>query len=55
MPKEDQELLLDGKCIFMRLKINEKKAELDVEKHLISLLFNEPNFPKVDQELTEGS
>ncbi|XP_043465008.1 uncharacterized protein LOC122500236 isoform X1 [Leptopilina heterotoma] len=55
IPKEDEELLLDGKCIFMRLKISGKKAELDVEKHLISLLFGEPNFPKSDQELIEGS
>lgn len=47
--------MLDGKCIFMRLKINEKKSELHVEKHLIGLLFGEPNFPQVGQELIEGS
>ena len=39
----------------MRLKINEKKLEMDVEKYLLNLLFGEPVLPNLGQTPVEGS
>ncbi|XP_033213961.1 uncharacterized protein LOC117171026 [Belonocnema kinseyi] len=53
--KEEKELLLEGKCLFMRLKINQKKSEMDVEKYLLNLLFGNPQLPNSEHPLVEGS
>ncbi|XP_043274612.1 thioredoxin domain-containing protein 3-like isoform X2 [Venturia canescens] len=47
-------LLMDGRCMCMRLRVSEKKPEMDVEKYLLSLLFGEPRLPLIDEKLPEG-
>lgn len=54
MTENVKKLLLDGKCMCMRLKISEKKLEMDVEKYLLNILFGEPSLPKADQPPIEG-
>nr|XP_012150428.1 PREDICTED: uncharacterized protein LOC100877260 isoform X1 [Megachile rotundata]XP_012150429.1 PREDICTED: uncharacterized protein LOC100877260 isoform X1 [Megachile rotundata] len=44
-------LLLNGKCMFMRLKIDETKSEVDVHKYLLSLLFGVPELPNEEEIL----
>ncbi|XP_023288101.1 uncharacterized protein LOC105701844 [Orussus abietinus] len=51
---EEKKLLLDGKCLLMRLKICVDHEDVDVEKFLLSLLFGEPVLPDVTQPLPEG-
>ncbi|XP_031829207.1 uncharacterized protein LOC116425509 isoform X2 [Nomia melanderi] len=46
-------LLLDGKCMFMRLKATDENAEVDVHSHLLSLLFGEPELPSAEKVFTE--
>ncbi|OAD54657.1 Thioredoxin domain-containing protein 3 like protein [Eufriesea mexicana] len=53
LPPNSKQLLLDGKCMFMRLKINETKPEIDIHKYLLSLLFGEPKLPNVETILNE--
>ncbi|XP_039311600.1 uncharacterized protein LOC105201787 isoform X2 [Solenopsis invicta] len=48
-----KQLLFDGKCMFMRLKIVEGKKNLDVHNHLCELVFNEPTLPESDDCLSE--
>ncbi|XP_048506144.1 thioredoxin-like protein 1 isoform X1 [Athalia rosae] len=54
MTENSTKLLLDGKCMCMRLKISEKKLEMDVEKYLLNILFGEPSLPKPGQPPIEG-
>ncbi|XP_015595215.1 uncharacterized protein LOC107267714 [Cephus cinctus] len=54
LTEDAKQLLLDGKCMCMRLKINDKKKEMDVEKYLLSLLFGEPILPELGQTFAEG-
>ncbi|KAK0082608.1 hypothetical protein PV325_010111 [Microctonus aethiopoides] len=50
-----KQLLMDGKCMFMRLRVSEHRREMDVEKYLLNLLFGEPVLPKLtDYQLPEG-
>lgn len=48
-----KKLLIDGRCMFMRLVVCEKKPEMDVEKYLLSLLFGEPSLPALGEHLPE--
>lgn len=54
MTESTKKLLLDGKCMCMRLKISVKKPEMDVEKYLLNILFGEPSLPKPNQPPIEG-
>ncbi|XP_034943685.1 uncharacterized protein [Chelonus insularis] len=49
--KNVQEIMIDGKCLFMRLKMCDNVKEIEVEKHLLNLLFNEPKLPALTDEL----
>uniref|UniRef100_A0A0C9RLJ0 NME9 protein n=1 Tax=Fopius arisanus TaxID=64838 RepID=A0A0C9RLJ0_9HYME len=51
---EARQLLTEGKCLFMRLKVGENRPEMDVEKYLLNLLFGEPRLPPIDAEVPEG-
>ncbi|XP_066590914.1 thioredoxin domain-containing protein 3-like isoform X4 [Prorops nasuta] len=51
---ENKRLLFDGKCMFMRLKINEKRPDVDVHDYLIKLLFEQATFPIREEPLVEG-
>ncbi|KAL0120958.1 hypothetical protein PUN28_008580 [Cardiocondyla obscurior] len=51
--ENSKQLLFDGKCMFMRLKIVEGKKNLDVHEHLCSILFNESNLPESEDNLNE--
>ncbi|XP_076176349.1 uncharacterized protein LOC143151259 isoform X2 [Ptiloglossa arizonensis] len=53
LPENFKRQLLDGKCMFMRLKVNEEKSEVDIHKHLLSLLFGEPELPDTEKPLNE--
>ncbi|KAK2576934.1 hypothetical protein KPH14_005552 [Odynerus spinipes] len=48
-----RQLILDGKCMLMRLKRSESTNEMDVQQHLLTLLFGEPVLPSADQCLPE--
>lgn len=48
------QLFTEGKCMFMRLKVNENRPEMDVERYLLSLLFGEPILPPLFTQLPEG-
>ena len=48
-----RQLLLSGKCMFLRLKIDETKSDVDVHEYLLSLLFGEPELPSEDKIFTE--
>ncbi|XP_017877335.1 uncharacterized protein LOC108623388, partial [Ceratina calcarata] len=48
-----KKLLMDGKCMFMRLKVSETKSETDIHEHLISLLFGEAELPTAEKSLNE--
>ncbi|KOC70274.1 Thioredoxin domain-containing protein 3 like protein [Habropoda laboriosa] len=48
-----KQLLLDGKCMFIRLKVNETKPEVDIHQHLLNLLFGEPELPNAETILNE--
>ncbi|XP_076475611.1 uncharacterized protein LOC117160245 isoform X6 [Bombus vancouverensis nearcticus] len=48
-----KQLLLDGKCMFMRLKVSETKPEIDIHKYLLNLLFGEPKLPNTETILNE--
>ncbi|XP_015172253.1 PREDICTED: uncharacterized protein LOC107064284 isoform X3 [Polistes dominula] len=48
-----RQLILDGKCMLMRLRRNESTNEMDVHQHLITLLFGEPVLPSTDQCFTD--
>lgn len=48
-----KQLLLDGKCMFMRLKINETKSEIDIHKYLLNLLFGKPELPNKETIVSE--
>ncbi|XP_025161018.1 uncharacterized protein LOC105190316 isoform X1 [Harpegnathos saltator] len=48
-----KQLLLDGKCMFMRLKIVETREDLDVHNYLFSLLFNQPMLPESEDDPSE--
>ncbi|CAK9826358.1 hypothetical protein ANTRET_LOCUS4219 [Anthophora retusa] len=48
-----KQLLLDGKCMFIRLKVNETIAEDDIHKYLLKLLFGEPELPNAETILNE--
>lgn len=48
-----KQLLFDGKCMFIRLKIVEGRKNLDVHNHLCNILFNEPTLPESDDNLNE--
>ncbi|XP_025264243.1 uncharacterized protein LOC105252783 [Camponotus floridanus] len=48
-----KQLLFDGKCMFIRLKIIEGRKNLEVHNYLCSILFNEPTLPETDECLNE--
>ncbi|KYM77076.1 Thioredoxin domain-containing protein 3 like protein [Atta colombica] len=48
-----KQLLFDGKCMFMRLKIVEGRKQLDVHNHLCNILFNESTVPESEDNLNE--
>nr|XP_034171497.1 uncharacterized protein LOC117600315 isoform X1 [Osmia lignaria] len=48
-----RQLLLSGKCMFLRLKIDETKLDVDVHEYLLSLIFGEPESPSEDKIFTE--
>ncbi|XP_020281955.1 uncharacterized protein LOC109853847 [Pseudomyrmex gracilis] len=48
-----KQLLFDGKCMFMRLKIIEDKKDLDVHNHLCDIIFNESTLPESEDCLNE--
>ncbi|XP_006561189.1 uncharacterized protein LOC409038 isoform X1 [Apis mellifera] len=48
-----KQLLLDGKCMFMRLRINETKTEIDIHKYLLNLLFGKPELPNKETIVSE--
>lgn len=48
-----KQLLFDGKCMFMRLKIIEGRKNLEVHNYLCSILFNEPTLPETDECFNE--
>jgi len=48
-----KQLLFDGKCMFMRLKIVEERKNLDVHEHLCNILFNESTVPESEDCLNE--
>ncbi|XP_074094257.1 uncharacterized protein LOC141524338 isoform X1 [Cotesia typhae] len=49
-----KQLLMDGKCMFMRVKIFKNDTELSTEESLINLLFGEPILPKLSDQYQEG-
>ncbi|XP_076676866.1 uncharacterized protein LOC143373458 isoform X2 [Andrena cerasifolii] len=49
----DKQLLLDGKCMLMRLKASEANTETDIHEHLMTLLFGEPKLPDAEEVLNE--
>ncbi|XP_057331537.1 uncharacterized protein LOC130671581 isoform X2 [Microplitis mediator] len=49
-----QQLLMDGKCMFMRVKMIRNNIDSSVEKYLLNLLFGEPTLPKLLDQLQEG-
>ncbi|KZC04086.1 Thioredoxin domain-containing protein 3 like protein [Dufourea novaeangliae] len=53
LPKNCKELLLDGKCMFMRLKITEEKLDVDIHTHLLNLLYGEPELPNPEKVFTD--
>ncbi|XP_076619566.1 uncharacterized protein LOC143340974 isoform X2 [Colletes latitarsis] len=53
LPASFKQHLLDGKCMFMRLKVNEEKPDVDIHKYLLSLLFGEPELPDAEKSLSE--
>ncbi|XP_053973829.1 uncharacterized protein LOC128873882 isoform X1 [Hylaeus volcanicus] len=48
-----KQLLMDGKCMFMRLKVNKEKSDVDIHLHLLSLLFGETELPDPEKSLNE--
>ncbi|XP_014602017.1 PREDICTED: uncharacterized protein LOC106785801 isoform X1 [Polistes canadensis] len=48
-----RQLILDGKCMLMRLRRNESTNEMDVHQHLITLLFGQSVLPSTDQCFTD--
>ncbi|XP_043523826.1 uncharacterized protein LOC122535946 isoform X2 [Frieseomelitta varia] len=53
LPLNAKQLLLDGKCMFMRLKFSETKPETDIHEYLLNLLFGEPKLPNTETILNE--
>ncbi|XP_076237009.1 uncharacterized protein LOC143180878 [Calliopsis andreniformis] len=53
LPTNAKQLLLDGKCMFMRLRVNETKSEIDIHNYLWTLLFGEPEVPDVERLVNE--
>ncbi|XP_076750469.1 uncharacterized protein LOC143423204 [Xylocopa sonorina] len=56
LPSNAKQLLLDGKCMFMRLKACETITEDDIHKYLIHLLFGEfgeTDLPSAEKILNE--
>ncbi|KAG7189695.1 hypothetical protein KM043_017365 [Ampulex compressa] len=51
--ENSKQLLMDGKCMFMRLKLRDESSDVDVHKCLINLLFGEPELPDTDQVFDE--
>ncbi|XP_035741142.1 uncharacterized protein LOC118449973 [Vespa mandarinia] len=49
----ERQLILDGKCMLMRLRRNESTNELDVHQHLLTLLFGEAVLFSADQCITD--
>ncbi|XP_012233294.1 thioredoxin domain-containing protein 3-like [Linepithema humile] len=48
-----KQLLLDGKCMFMRLKIVEGRKDVDVHSHLCTIVFNQSTLPESEEDLNE--
>ncbi|XP_032681265.1 uncharacterized protein LOC116848845 isoform X4 [Odontomachus brunneus] len=48
-----KQLLIDGKCMVMRLRIVDEKKNLDVHNYLFSILFNQPTLPESEDDLSE--
>ncbi|XP_011879424.1 PREDICTED: uncharacterized protein LOC105568393 isoform X1 [Vollenhovia emeryi] len=51
--ENSKQLLFDGKCMFIRLKIVEGRKDLDVHNHLCNILFNESTLPESEDCLNE--
>ncbi|XP_011497334.1 PREDICTED: uncharacterized protein LOC105361768 [Ceratosolen solmsi marchali] len=49
-----KKLLLDGTCVCLRLKINNKSSNKDIDTDLMDILFGEPVIPPTIDELAEG-
>ncbi|KAL2747681.1 hypothetical protein V1477_004373 [Vespula maculifrons] len=48
-----RQLILNGKCMLMRLRRNEPMNEMDVHQHLLTLLFGEPVLLPADRCFTD--
>ncbi|XP_076289122.1 uncharacterized protein LOC143213292 isoform X1 [Lasioglossum baleicum] len=53
LPENHKSLLLDGKCMFIRLKVAEENPDIDIHAQLMSLLFGEPELPSAETVFTE--